>query len=75
MHKKGKKPLPFNWKSLTNSNPHSAGSINQKFKPPSAISSRAKSYRNYLLLASNISHRILLCTMESSKDHPPLETW
>jgi hypothetical protein len=84
-----KKPLPFNFKSLTNWNPRSAGSIDQKFKPTSATSnlkdpqvttsSRAKSFRNYLPLASNIkcchAHRILHCTMESSKDHPPLETW
>jgi hypothetical protein len=67
MYQKRKKPLSFNWKSLTNSNPHSAGSIDQKCKPSSTTSnlkvpqattsSRAKSYRNYLPLASNISRR------------------
>jgi hypothetical protein len=65
MHQKRKKPLPFNWKSLTNSNPCSAGSSDQKFKlssttsnlkvPQAMTSSWAKSYRNYLSLASNTS--------------------
>jgi hypothetical protein len=59
-----KKPLPFNYKFLTNPNRRSAGSIDQKFKPSSTTSnlkvlqattsSRAKSFRNYLPLASNI---------------------
>jgi hypothetical protein len=61
IHQEKKKPLPFNWKSLTNSNPRSAGSIDQKFKPSSTTSnlkvpqattsSRPKSFRNYLPLA------------------------
>jgi hypothetical protein len=46
-------------------------------------SSRAKSFRNYFSQESNISHRysmlhahrILPCTMESSKDYPTLEIW
>jgi hypothetical protein len=68
---------PFKWKSLTNSNPRSAGFIDQKFKPSSTsnlkvrqatTSSRAKSFRNYLRLVSNISQRYLMlpCSQDSS---------
>jgi hypothetical protein len=78
MHQKRKKPSPFNWKSLTNSNPRSVGSSDQKFKlssttsnlkaPQATTSSRAKSFRNYLPLASNISHKysMLPCSQDTS---------
>jgi hypothetical protein len=50
IHQKRKKPLPFNLKSLTNSNPCSAGYIGQKFKPSSTTQATTSSWAKYSIV-------------------------